>query len=168
MTIEERFEKLEKQNRKLKKWMAGIGAIAVMALVGGTALSVRAYTAAIDPVTITTQSIFLKDSAGRTRVALSGGSGVIHGFDVNGKSRVTVDANGYIYVTDTNGIIRARLFPDGTVGTFDGNGKVRAQMSSIGRVYVYDSNGIARVFLNASDNKIYFTNASGGTVAAHP
>ncbi len=55
MTLEQRFEKLQddvhslgNQNRKLKKWMAGIAALALVAIVAGTVGVVKAGTTTFD------------------------------------------------------------------------------------------------------------------------
>ena len=165
--------------------MAGIGAIAVMALVGGTALSVRAYTAVIEPQGVITQNILLKDGSGRVRVALNN-TGQLSLYDANGKTRVWMDATGGLaQLYDANGALRTRILP-GAVQAVDAYGKVRASldgegalklynydgkmgaMTSSGGFYLLDSNGKSRIILIASDNKIYFYNASGGIVAAHP
>jgi hypothetical protein len=157
MTIEERFEKIEKENqalknqtRSLKRWVAGIGALALAALIGGTALSVRAYTAAIDPLSITTQAITIKDGNNRVRLVLNGDFGAVFGHDAGGKRRFLLDGN------------------TGNITSYDGNGVARAGMSSGGFVRVYDVSGKTRVTLSAPDNKIYFNNSSGGRVAVHP
>jgi len=50
MTTEERFEKLEQQNRKLKKYVAGIAALALVATVAGTVGVVKAGTNKFDKI----------------------------------------------------------------------------------------------------------------------
>ena len=160
MTNEERFEKmekesrelkekLEKQNRKLRRLSLASVALALAALIGGTALSVRAYTAAIEPTAITTQVITLKDTSGRVRLILSGQNGAVSAFDVNGKLRVRLDSAGTVY-------------------TFAANGKQRVTLDSDGRVFIRDSNGVTRVSLIASVNRITSFNASGVIMAKIP
>ena len=41
MNIDERFEKLEKQIKTLKKMLGGVAALALAALIGGTVLGVH-------------------------------------------------------------------------------------------------------------------------------
>ncbi|MEK6710470.1 MAG: hypothetical protein AABZ64_07820 [Nitrospinota bacterium] len=139
MTIEERFERIEKENqalksqaRNLRKLAWGAVAIALAAFVGGTALSVRAWTAAIDPVSITAQTIALKDSTNKVRLTLSGSGSVA-----------------YIQVLDANG-------------------KARAALTSNGIVMAMDSNGVGRVTLYGSDGKIIFRDAGNQVVATLP
>jgi hypothetical protein len=95
MTIEERMEKVERQNRKLRKLSLASIALALAALIGGTALSVRAYTAAIEPTSVTTQNLYIKDSSGRVRFYLAGNS--FRQYDASGNLRIYLftEASGY-------------------------------------------------------------------------
>lgn len=149
MTIEERFENLEKQNRGLRRLSLASIAIALAALVGGTALAVRASTAAIEPISITTHAIAVKDGAGKKRLVLDGLNGSLGSYDANGKLRAFVNSNGIIFLQDENGKVRVHLSPGGDVN-------------------ILDYNGVSRVFLTSSDNRIYFRNASNKVVAAYP
>jgi len=177
MTIEERFEKLEEevktlreQKGRLRRLSLASVALALAALIGGTALSVRAYTAAIEPTSITTTSITLKDSSGRTRFALNGLYGTFNAFDVNGKLRAVLGSGGNIATFDANEKLRVRLFLGGSGDAvfYDEKGKVRANINWGGNVGVSDSNGTRRVLLDAGTNKIYFWNSGGGLVAQYP
>ena len=168
MTVEERFEKLEKQNRKLRKLGLTSVAIALAGFIGGTALSGRAYTAAIERQdSITTKAIYLKDTSGRTRVALIGATGLVQVYDGGGRLRMQLNSNGDVRSYDANGKARA-VMTNGPFALYDANGKARAVMTSSGYVTVHDSTGRPRVMMVASDNKIYYKNASGGQVAVTP
>lgn len=119
MTIEERFEKIEKQNRNMKKWLAGVAALALVAIVAGTAVWVRAADGTFG--TVNANYIYLRDASNRVRVSLSGSSAYVHVLDANGKTRALLSSGGYVTATDSNGVGRVAL-----------NG-------SDGKVYFYNS-----------------------------
>lgn len=192
MTIEERFgrlekeyqefkEKVEKRSGRQKRLSLASIALALAALIGGTALSVRAYMAAIEPGFITTRQITLKDSSGRVRLVLDGEQGRVRAFDLNGKMRARLSpggvtthnanntgstflsADGYIAVADANGKERSQLTGPGELFLRDANGKVRAYISSAGWVNVYDGNEKKRVELTSagSNSAIYVRDGNG-------
>ena len=86
MNIDERFEKLEKQIKNLKKMLGGVATLALAALIGGTALGVHAANGSFD--TLTAKTLHLKDSSGKTRVSLYGSNGNLLLKDASGKTRV--------------------------------------------------------------------------------
>ena len=60
MTIEQRIEALEKRCKRLSKTFVGVGTLTLFAVVAGTAEVRRwAYTGAISPSSITTETIHL-------------------------------------------------------------------------------------------------------------
>jgi hypothetical protein len=184
MTIEERFEKLEKevktlreQKGRLRRLSLASIALALAAFVGGTVISVRAYTAVIEPLGVITQNILLKDSAGKVRVALNS-SGQLSLYDANGKVRVWLDATGGVVAAqDANGTTRASLGSDGTIASRDSAGRTRAVLSGNevktfdtsgnwlagilwdGNIYLRDSNGKFR--LSLSQNYVMLRDSNG-------
>ena len=99
MNIDERFEKLEKQIKTLKKMLGGVAALA--ALVGGTVLGVHAANGSFD--TLTAKTIYVKDSSGRTRVQLVGSTGYFALYDSSGPARVVLRSDGYFKAMHTHG-----------------------------------------------------------------
>ena len=198
MTIEERFERLEKQNRVLKKWLAGVGALAVAGLVAGTAQFTIAYTAAIEPSKVTTQlitatkieaqQILVKDSTGNTRLLLNGADGSIYLGSASGKWRASISSCGQIAAYDTDG--NPRVWINGTAGTIalthsggqnrvflnsvgtvvvsDANAKIRAALASDGSIRAYDSGGKERVRLDGNTGNVNLMSASGALVLSLP
>jgi hypothetical protein len=192
MTIQDRVENLEKQNKNLKRWMAGIGAIALAAFVGGTVISVRAYTATIEPLGVVTRDILLKDANGQVRVAISGSAGQITLYDAGAKTRVWMDSAGgtitsnntygtaqttinpagvtarNVYALDDSGRQRVHLYGNpGQVYVRDDAGKQRAALSQYG-VTTRDANEVMRTYLYNATGKLMLYNSSGQVVATYP
>ena len=82
MNLEARVDKLERDNKTLKKMLGGVAALALAALIGGTVLGVHAANGTFD--TITARNLKLIDSRGKSRVFLSGSSGILHLYDSSG------------------------------------------------------------------------------------
>ena len=111
MTLEQRIEALERRCKRLGKTLVGVGTLALFAVVAGTAGWTVAYTGAISPSSITTETIVLKDSAGKTRLRLRGQDGTVIAYDSVGQPRVRLDGStGKIAFTAPNGD-RHRLNP---------------------------------------------------------
>ncbi len=141
MNIDERFEKLERDNKRLKRYVAVSISIALAALIGGTVLGVHAASGTFD--NITAKNIFLKDNSGKTRVALYGNSGVLRLKDSSGKARVDAGSNGNLYLRDSSGKNRVWLYgSNGDLLLKDSSGKTRVRgYGSSGIVRTYKSNG---------------------------
>lgn len=99
MTIEERFERLEKQNgelakqnRRLRKCMAGAVPLAPAASLAAAAGWVGAWTANIEPSQITTQKILLKDATGRVLMLFDAAGSTLMVRNRNGRPRISMDA----------------------------------------------------------------------------
>ena len=109
MNIDERFEKLEKQIKNLKKMLGGVATLALAALIGGTALGVHAANGFFD--TLTAKTLLLKDSSGKTRVKLLGSSGNLILSDSSGKQRVALSgSSGKLDLKDASGKTRVMLY----------------------------------------------------------
>lgn len=124
MTIEERFENLEKQNRRLRRWMAGVGALALAAIVAGTAGWVKAADGTFR--ILTANHINLMDGTNRVRVSLNGASGYVTVLDYNGKQRAQLNSGGFVMAMDSNGVPRAYLYGTGKVVFHNASGQVVA------------------------------------------
>jgi DUF4097 and DUF4098 domain-containing protein YvlB len=149
MNIDERFEKLEKQIKNLKKMLGGVATLALAALIGGTALGVHAANGSFD--TLTAKTLHLKDSSGKTRVSLYGSNGNLLLKDASGKDRVALyGSNGYLYLKDASGKNSVMLY--GSSGSI-----------SSGNLYLNDSSGKQRVALSGSSGKLDLKDASGKT-----
>ena len=85
MNIDERFEKLERDNKRLKRYVAVSISIALAALIGGTVLGVHAASGTFHILTANT--IYIKDNSGKRRVALDGTNGRLRLYDLSGKYR---------------------------------------------------------------------------------
>jgi hypothetical protein len=147
MNIDERFEKLERDNKRLKRYVAVSISIALAALIGGTVLGVHAASGTFD--NITAKNIFLKDNSGKTRVALYGNSGVLRLKDSSGKARVDAGSNGNLNLRDSSG--KTRVWLDGNNGNLylkDSSGKYRVVLKGkYGSVKIYKSNGQVKAVL---------------------
>ena len=109
MNIDERFEKLEKQIKNLKKMLGGVATLALAALIGGTALGVHAANGSFD--TLTAKTLHLKDSSGKTRVSLYGSNGNLLLKDASGKDRVALSgSSGKLNLKDASGKDRVALY----------------------------------------------------------
>ena len=86
MNIDERFEKLEKQIKTLKKMLGGVAALALAALVGGTVLGGHAAHGNFD--NIYAKNIFLIDDNGKIRVKLQGADGSLKLNNSSGKNKI--------------------------------------------------------------------------------
>ena len=188
MTIEERFEKIEKKNedlekqtqalkdqaRRLRRLAWGAVAIALAAFVGGTALSVRAYTGAIEPTSITTTSITLKDSSNRPRLFLTGNSGTVSALDANGKWRASLDSSGIVTVGDENGVIRAIMSSSGKIYFRNASGQSVAEFGPSGitptittptittqKITLIDASGRTRLILDGASGSVAAIDGNG-------
>ena len=111
MTLEQRIEALERRCKRLGKTLAGVGTLALFAVIAGTAGWTVAYTGAISPSSITTETIVLKDSAGKTRLRLRGQDGTVRAYDSAGEQRVRLyGAKGRIEAYDSAGKWRVKLY----------------------------------------------------------
>ena len=190
MTIEQRIEALEKRCKRLGKTLMGVGTLALFAVVAGTVGWTVAYTGAISPTSITTKTIVLKDSAGKTRIGLFGRTGSVHAFDSAGKTRVGIfgktgsvraydragkmrvwldGSGGRIRAYDRAGKWRVGLYGgNGSIYLYDSAGKTRVVLiGSYGKVFALDSAERMRVQLDGASGKIRFT-APDGTFISHP
>ena len=142
MNIDERFEKLERDNKRLKRYVAVSISIALAALIGGTVLGVHAANGNFN--IITAKNIYVKDSSGKTRVTLYGSSGIVELKDSSGKIRVKLYGNsGNLYLKDSSG--KTRVMLEGRIGYLylkDPSGKRRVALDGkYGSVKTYKSNG---------------------------
>lgn len=128
MNIDERFEKLEKQIKTLKKMLGGVAALALAALIGGTVLGVHAANGTFD--TLTAKYLYLKDKSGKTRVMLSGRNGRLVLRDSRGKRSVDlIGVDGSLRLQDSRGKNRVVLSGhQGWVRTYKSNGQVKAEL----------------------------------------
>ena len=136
MTLEQRIEALEKRCKRLGKTLVGVGTLALFAVVAGTAGWTAAYTGKISPSSITTEKIFLKDKAGKTRIILIGSS-ILAMYDKAGKTRVTLHGgSGSLSMKDKAGKTRVSLYGNnGTVRAYDPTGMVRVTLDGgIGQI----------------------------------
>lgn len=167
MTVEERFKKLEKQNRRLRKWMAGTASLALAAALTSTAGWVNAYTANIDPREITSQRITLRDANGRVRIVLDGLNGVGQFYDTNNKMRINFQGTlGNGHFLDGNGVSRVVLAGSyGQAVFYDASAKQRVNLDgAAGWGLFKDSNGIARIGLNYPNMGYVTVYSSSNTV----
>ena len=136
MTLEQRIEALEKRCKRLSKTLVGVGTLALFAVVAGTAGWTVAYTGTISPSSITTEKIFLKDKAGKTRVTLHGGSGTLSVRDKTAKTRILLSGSGSLSMKDKAGKTRVSLYGNnGTVRAYDPTGMVRVTLDGgIGQI----------------------------------
>jgi hypothetical protein len=172
MTIEKRIEALEKRCKRLGKILVGVGTLALFAVVAGTAGWTVAYTGAISPSKIVTETIHLKDHNGKVRVRLTGADGTIAVYDSAGKTRVRLDgSNGILSVNDSAGKTKVRLearWEYGSVRAYDKAERTRVRLLGFdGSVRAYDKAGRARVRLLGSTGNVSFTDSDGTTIS-HP
>ena len=169
MTIEQRLERLERQNR----WMKRIGAlglaVAAAVLLSGQAkgkdlqdLKARSLTL-IDANgknrVVLADSLTLIDPYGRNRVVLADYG--LRVLDINGKTRATLFARGdgssSLDLYDRNGkmLMALRALRDGlpSLALWDKNGKQGVALRMLGdgssRLLLYDTNGKKRAALRA-------------------
>jgi len=133
MNFDERVEDLEKDNKRLRRLVIAAISIALAALIGGTVVGVGAYTRHINPDSITTKNITLKDNNGIIRVMLIGSNGSLYLRDTNGKLRVALSGNnGSLYLKDSNRIFRVELSGIlGTVKTYKPNGNLLHELGKV-------------------------------------
>ena len=123
MNIDERFEKLERDNKRLKRYVAVSISIALAALIGGTVLGVHAASGTFHILTANT--IYVKDNSGKKRAKLDR-KGILRLYDSSGKRRVALDGtNGRLRLYDLSGKYRVALEGiKGNVKTYKSNGQV--------------------------------------------
>ena len=149
----------------------GVGTLALFAVVAGTAGWTVAYTGNISPSSITTKTIFLKDSAGKERLRLSGNNGSVRAFDSAGRTRVRISGtHGYISAFDDSRV-RVRINPVGIgrVRIWGANGDERIVIrgsAAGGSLRLKDSAGRDRVVLDAQRGSLYVKNSAGKTRVA--
>ena len=171
MTIEQRIEALERRCKRLGKTLVGVGTLALFAVVAGTAGWTVAYTRAISPSSITTETIVLKDSAGEQRLRLEGEDGSIIVYDKAGKKRLRLaGAYGEVKAYDSAGKTRLRLRgQDGTVRAYDSAGEQRVRLyGGKGRIEAYDSAGKWRIMLYGETGKVSFKTLNARGKISHP
>ncbi len=170
MTLEKRIEALERRCKRLGKTLVGVGTLALFAVVAGTAGWTVAYTGHISPKSITTKTIYLKNSAGKVLLKLRGSDGSVRAYDKAGIARLVLYGSmGIVDVNNSAGKARLRLRgSDGSFRAYDsaGNGRVgllgkngsvslrdsarrtRVKLRGDGSIRAYDSAGKMRVGLN--------------------
>ena len=89
MNLEARVDKLEWDNKNLKKMLGGVAALALAALIGGTVLGVHAANGKFD--TITAKTIYVKDSSGKKRIELHGALGNIYLMNFRGINKIKLE-----------------------------------------------------------------------------
>jgi len=89
MNLEARVDKLERDNKTLKKMLGGVAALALAALIGGTAMGVHAANGKFD--TLTAKTIYVKDSSGKKRITLSGALGNIYLMNFRGINKIKLE-----------------------------------------------------------------------------
>jgi hypothetical protein len=136
MDLEQRVEKLERENRRLK--LAGGAVVAVLLAVG----LVGAVMPQEIPEVIEARQFRVIDANGTERVLMIA-EGIGY-YDENGKERSQMHAEGIAYY-DENGENRGRMTAEG-IGYFDENGQNRSQMHAGGISY-FDENGNGRAQL---------------------
>ena len=157
MTLEQRIEALEKRCKRLGKTLVGVGTLALFAVVAGTAGWTVAYTGKISPSSITTEKIFLKDKAGKTRISLYGSNGSLSLKDEAGKTRILLTSSGSLSVRDKTAKTRILLSGSGSLSMKDKAGKTRVSLSgNNGTVRAYDPTGMVRVTLDGGIGQISF------------
>ena len=99
MNIDERFEKLEKQNetfagqiKTLKKMLGGVAALALAALIGGTALGVHAARSKTFD-TLTAKTLFLRNSNNKKTVQIMGSNGTLYLYNSSGTSKIILSGS---------------------------------------------------------------------------
>jgi hypothetical protein len=141
--IEERLEKLERQNRRMK--LAGLGAV----VIAGAFVLMGQASGPRTPPEVRAKSFVLMDANGETRARLymSAKAPMLELFDANGKPRaglgVTSDGP-ELDLYDAKGNPRAEMdaFSDGPgLDLADANGKVRAQLAVNSDGPILDLNG---------------------------
>ena len=157
MTLERRIEALERRCKRLGKTLVGVGTLALFAVVAGTAGWTVAYTGNISPSSITTENIFLKDKAGKTRISLYGSSGSLSLKDKAGKTRIFLSGNSILAMRDKAGKNRVLLSGSGSLYAKDSAGKTRVAIyGNDGSVRAYDKAGKTRVTLDGVIGQISF------------
>jgi hypothetical protein len=139
--IEERLEKLERQNRRMK--LAGLGAM----VIAGAFVLMGQASGPRTPPEVRAKSFVLVDANGETRARLymsaSGKGPELDLLDAKGNERLTLDGPG-LTLYDVNGKLRAVLAA-GSNGTAlqldDANGKVRAHLGVLSDEPGLDLNG---------------------------
>lgn len=167
MTIEERLEKIEKQNSRLRRLAWAAVAIALAAFVGGTAVWVRAADGTFD--TLTARTIYVKDASGKVRVLLSPEGQVVVA-DANSKVRVDLRSTGHVLVNDAAGANRVLLDANtnmvvlkNAAGGVVANGDFEAVSAKV--ILVKDSSNRPRLYLDGASGLIDVKDANGRTRA---
>jgi DUF4097 and DUF4098 domain-containing protein YvlB len=158
MNIDERFEKLEKQIKNLKKMLGGVATLALAALIGGTALGVHAANGSFD--ILRAKTLYLKDSSGKTRVQLLGSSGQLYLKDASGKNRVKLGSNAFLTLRDSSGKKRVAL---GSGGLYlkNARGKDRVTLKgATGDLILKDDSGKTRVHLKSLNGSLKLSGKS--------
>ena len=91
MSNDERFETLERDNKRLKRYVAVSISIALSALIGGTVLGGHAAHGNFD--NIYAKNIFLIDDNGKIRVKLQGADGSLKLNNSSGKNKIKLEGN---------------------------------------------------------------------------
>ena len=86
MNLGERVEKLERDNKRLKRYVAASISIALSALIGGTVLGGHADHENFD--NIYAKNIFLIDDNGKIRVKLQGADGSLKLYNSSGINKI--------------------------------------------------------------------------------
>ena len=166
MNIDERFEKLERDNKRLKRYVAVSISIALAALIGGTVLGVHAAKPLSNKFNnLYANRIFLRDKAGNIRVSIHGQTGNLNVFDKNKKVRVNLNGNqAIVSVRDSAGkprvVIRGN---DGVLFLRGSNNKMRAALySKNAAFYLHDTSGKVRVRAVGSTGRVVTFKAGGG------
>jgi hypothetical protein len=138
--ISARLERLERQNRTMKR--AGFGLLAAalaVALIG-------AATPEEIPEVIEAREFRVIDENGKRRTTISANGFGYH--DENGQTRALIDADGFRY-GDENGKVRAGMGADG-FGYLNANSTIRAMMGAAGFSYA-DENGQMRALMGVAE-----------------
>ncbi len=156
MTLEQRIEALEKRCKRLGKTLVGVGTLALFAVVAGTAGWTVAYTGHISPKSITTKTIYLKNSAGKVLLKLRGSDGSVRAYDKAGIARLVLYGSmGIVAVNNSAGKARLRLRgSDASFRAYDsaGNGRV-GLLGKNGTLTTFGLNGKKRIALGEGDGE---------------
>ena len=92
MNLEARVDKLERDNKTLKKMLGGVAALALAALIGGTVLGVHAANGTFG--ILTAKILELKDASGKTRMKLEGAKGQLRFYNSSGRGTMYLGSEG--------------------------------------------------------------------------
>lgn len=172
MTLEERIEHLELENRSLRRMMLGAVVLFGGCLAVAVTSGVRAQTKAV-PRIVEAERFVLKDAQGHVHgflgISPHGASLSLH--DGDGRPFVSLDDVG-LHILDGNGNSRARISLDknrSSISLNDGSGKADALLSvdeDGPRIAISEGEGLASLWVDAKKQAgLLLTDTKGNIVS---